>query len=120
MKKKVIKIADTVFWYLLYFFPVVAYLFFIFAEPSSGTHLVSLTDFFASLGIDFFVDNIILTALNQMFGPAGILPFFGDIAPLYFVAWYGCMLLVHLMVDFLIFIPKLCHKWLCTFTRSED
>lgn len=118
-KRTVNHIADTIFWYLLYFFPVVAYLFFIMAEPSSGTAVISLTSFFNSLGISFFTDNPILTVLVDLFGSSGVLPLFTDVSALYFFAWFASVMLVHLAVDFILFIPRLAHKWLNAFTTRD-
>ena len=120
MRKRTINyLADTIFWYLLYFFPVIAYLFFILAEPSSGTAIISLSSFFQSLGISFFTDNIILTVLTDLFGSSGVLPLFADNTALYFFAWFACVMLVHLAIDFILFIPRLAHKWLNVFTTRE-
>ena len=118
-KKTVNHLADTIFWYLLYFFPVIAYLFFILSEPSSGTAVISLTSFFNSIGISFFTDNVILTCLSDLFGSTGILPLFADSAALYFFAWFASCMLIHLAVDFILFIPRLGHKWLNYFTTRD-
>ena len=120
MRKRTIShLADTIFWYLLYFFPVVAYLFFILSEPSSGTAIISLSSFFNDLGITFFTDNIILSVLNDLFGATGVLPLFNDSTALYFFAWFACVMLVHLAIDFILFIPRLAHKWLNVFTTRD-
>lgn len=120
MKKKTISyVADTVFWYLLYFFPVIAYLLFLIAEPSSGTAVINLYEFFNSLGINFLgTGNVFLSALNQMFGVTGILPLFNSELPFYFFVWFASTYLIHLVIDFLLFIPRLAHKWMNYFTKE--
>lgn len=119
-KKNVLNLADTIFWYFLYFFPVVAYLLFLIAEPASGTTVISLDTFFSNLGIGFITDNFILSSLSDIFGANGVMPFFANDTALYIFTWFICVYIVHLAVDFLIFIPRLAHKYMNYFTRTED
>ena len=116
MRKRTINhLIDTIFWYLLYFFPVFVYLLYVLRR---GT-LVAVTTVFDSLGIKFFTNNVILSVLTDLFGPNGILPLFAGETALYFFAWFACVMLVHLAIDFIIFIPRLAHKWLNVFTTRE-
>lgn len=118
-KKTILNVADTVFWYLLYFFPVIAYLLFLIAEPSSGTTIVALNNFFSTIGINFATDNIIVDVLSSLFGSSGILPFFADNSAFYFFSWFASCVIIHLAIDFIIFIPRLAHKWMNYFTRTD-
>ena len=69
MRKRTINnLADTIFWYLIYMLPVVGYLLYLIAEPSSGTTLVSFSSFFTNVGIGFVSDNIVVNTLKDIFG----------------------------------------------------
>ena len=77
-KKTVSHVADTVFWYLIYFFPVICYLVFLLAEPSTSTTVINFEMFFSSAGLGFTTDNIIYSGLNSVFGVGGTLPLFSS------------------------------------------
>ena len=118
-KKTVNHLADTIFWYVLYFLPVIAYLLFLIAEPSTGINNVNFLTFIDNCGFGFVQDNIIVNGLRGIFGVNGTLPFFTTDLPFVIFTWYVGVTIAHLFVDFMIFIPKLAHKWLNKFTRSE-
>ena len=120
MRKRTVNfLADTIFWYLIYFLPVVAWLLFLIAEPSSTTTPIDFATFMSSIGFGFVNDNIIITSLSGLFGSGGVLPIFSSNTPLLIFTWFICAIIVHLAVDFLVFIPRLAHKWLNTFTTRE-
>lgn len=120
MRKRTINhLADTIFWYLLYFFPVIAYLLFLFVEPGTATSIVDLPTFFNQVGFGIVTDNVIINALRDIFGANGILPFFNTDMPLLIFTWYITVFITHLAVDFILFIPRLCHKWMKSFTQGE-
>lgn len=72
----------------------------------------SFEAFVNSMGFEFATDNFIVTTLEDMFGAQGVMPLFNDTAPFIIFGWYICVFIVHLMVDFLMFIPKFAHKWM--------
>lgn len=121
MRKRNLKcIADTVFWYLLYLLPVVCYLLYLVAEPGSGNISISdISEFFTKLGLGFVADNIVITSLTALFGVGGILPLFSTSAPFLIFSWFICVFIGHLAVDFILFIPRLAHKWLEHFTQGD-
>lgn len=120
-KKTVNHLADTIFWYLIYFMPIILYLCFLIGGNFVGNQLndLSLATFFNNLGLNFVTDNVILSALNSIFGINGVLPIFNELAPLYIFSWFISAVIIHLFVDFLLFIPRLAHKWLNVFTQGE-
>lgn len=118
-KKTVNHLADTIFWYFLYFLPVIAFLLFLIAEPSTTGNAVNFLTFIESCGFGFVQDNFIVAGLRDIFGTGGIMPFFNTDVPFVIFTWYVGVIIAHLFVDFIIFIPKLAHKWLNKFTRSE-
>lgn len=118
-KKTVNHIADTIFWYALYFLPVIAFLLVCWSEPGSGQQMTSLNEFFSRSGFDIYGGNIIYESLYNVVGEEGLMPLFDNDYALYFVTWFASVYLVHLLVDFILFIPRLAHKWMNSFTRSE-
>lgn len=114
-KRTVNHLADTIFWYLLYFLPVLAYLL----NLLCSTPIVSLESFLSQGAFSIANDNLLLTTFNSIFGASGIFPLFSNTAVIsvfvYFISVYIC----HLLVDFCLFVPRLCHKWLKTFTQGE-
>ncbi len=115
-KKSVSNLFDTIFWYLLYFLPVLLYILsfvsrFITAIPA-------LPAFFDSVGI-VFKDNIIYTTLIGIFGDGGVFPLFGSDGPFLIFTWFVSVFLIHLAVDFLLFIPRLAHKYMDKFCQND-
>lgn len=114
-KRSVSHVADTVFWYLLYLLPVVMYLF--NALRHDTTDFVTFMT--STLGFAFTASNPVLTALSDIFGTGGLLPLFSSDGAIYIATWFCSMLIVHLLVDFVLFIPRLCHKWLSKATQGD-
>ena len=67
-------------------------------------------------GLGFAVDNEISSALYSIFGENnGFMPVFSEGSfgcIVGFFSWFISVYLCHLMVDFILFIPRLAHKWL--------
>lgn len=118
-KKTVNHLADTIFWYALYFLPVLSYLLFCLAEPATSSTVVSFNEYITTAGFSSTGSNVIYRTIYDIFGGNGIFPLFSTIAPIHVLCWFANMMLIHLAVDFILFIPRLCHKWLKTFTQGE-
>lgn len=101
-------------WYCLYLLPVA-----IFVGVSIKTGQFStLEACFNSIGLNVLTDNIVLTTLYDLFGAGGVLPLFSSPDMLIYFAYFVSVYLMHLCVDFILFIPRLCHKWLKEFTSG--
>lgn len=118
-KKTVNHVADTIFWYLIYFLPVIVYLLYMLSSPGTGTNIIEFSQFFESIGFGFVSDNIIISSLTSIFGQGGILPLFTTNTPFIIFSWFISAFLCHLLVDFLLFIPRLCHKYLKVFYQED-
>lgn len=119
-KKTVNHVADTIFWYLIYFLPVIAFLLYMLAEPASGLGTVAtFENFLTTIGFSFVTDNIVYTTLSSLFGVGGVLPLFSTSAPIFIFTWFVSVFICHLAVDFLLFIPRLAHKYMKKFTQGE-
>ncbi|MBE5757327.1 MAG: hypothetical protein E7345_00135 [Clostridiales bacterium] len=116
MRKRTIKrLADTIFWYALYFLPVLILILMSLHNP-----ITSLSSVISTLGLDILNDSVIYTTLNSVVGAGGILPLFSSPDILIFFTYYICVYILHLLVDIVIFIPKIAHKWLNTFTQGDE
>lgn len=114
-KRSISHIADTVFWYILYLLPVFMYLINALRHDT-----IDFKSFITStLGFAFEASNPIFMALYDLFSSSGVLPLFSSDGAIYLATWFCSMLLVHLLVDFVLFIPRLCHKWLSKATQGD-
>lgn len=124
MRKRTVKcIADTCFWYVLYFLPVIAYGLFLFIHPSNAEggaiSPINFEQFLTDVGFTIATDNVIYTVIQDLFYTGGVLPFFNTTAPVIILSWYVGMVLLHLCIDFVLFIPKLAQRWLCSLYGGE-
>lgn len=127
MRKRTIKnMASTIFWYILYFLPVLVSIIYVF--KTSGFFFSAEGDNFISIPylIDILGDNslhinegIIYESLMALFSIAdGVLPLMvGDIWASY-LSWFVGMYLCHIAVDIILFVPKLAHKWMKGLTQQ--
>lgn len=131
MRKRTIKCAaDTIFWSIVYMLPIIGYLIFIFSicgNPNaileSGEvplSFINLGSFMSRAGVHTFGGNVIYTAINNLFGNFGVIGSFLSDGIISFVSYFVSVYIAHLVVDFLLFIPKLAMKWMNHFTNTED
>lgn len=118
MRKKTInRVADTIFWYLLYFLPILGFLILLAIRPDV---IPTFSDVFNMLGLNVVTSGTIYTSLDSVFGTSGILPLFIETGLLQFFTYFISVFIAHLFVDFMLFIPRLTHKWMNKFYQSED
>lgn len=122
MRKRTIKtMADTIFWYVLYFMPVIGYLLFMFIHPSgSGTvNPISFMDYLSASGFTVVQDNILYTSLMDIFGSNGLLPFFNSPVIVSCMTWYVAVSLIHIFIDFILLLPRILHIFFDKCTRGD-
>lgn len=107
-KKTISNLADTIFWYILYILPVILYAL---SWINRMQEPLAMQAFFDFVGIDVS-NTIVFSTLTELFGSSGIMPLFASNVPFVFLTWFVDMVIVHLIVDFLLFIPRLAHKWM--------
>lgn len=116
MRKRTIKrLADTIFWYGLYFLPII-----ILIVMSIHNPITSVSSVISTLGLNIITDNVIYSTLSQIVGTGGILPLFSSPDILIFFTYYISVFVLHLLVDIVLFIPKIAHKWLNCFTQGDN
>lgn len=121
-KKTLSRIVDSVFWLIIALLPVIFFVVQPLAYELTTTAevLPSFSDVMATFGMDN--SNIIYTSLMDIFGTDGILPFFGtsSSAVVLYLSYFVIVQLLHVFIDFVLFIPRLSHKWLGKITNTED
>lgn len=120
-KRNISYLADTLIWTLIYLLPILLFAFSFFAYK-----LTTAVDFdfavFIQNNFHILDTNVIYVSLVDLFGSAGQLPLFDTSSVnsilLYFTYFIICNI-AHLAVDFLLFIPRLAHKFLGDITEGD-
>lgn len=115
-KKTVNHLADTIFWYLLYFLPVIC---FILVYYRTGNN-VGMSQFLNDNGFGLAVNNIVFDTISSIFGADCIMPLFANDGILIILSWFVCVYIAHILVDFCLFIPRWLHNFLKKVYRNED
>lgn len=110
MRKKTIAFGlDKLMWYIIYLFPVLLVLLSTINTP--------LADIIAYVRDNRFVTDLANTeiygSLAQIFGSGGLVPLLDGVVEqcvLSYCTYVVIMVIIHLAVDFLAFIPKFAHK----------
>ena len=91
----------------------------IISDGNNAGNLPSLDFVMQKIGITITDDNVIFTTLAGIFTLGGVLPLLANGSVLYYFTYFVFVMLIHLAVDFLVFIPRLCHKWMGDLTNDE-
>ena len=103
MRKKTIKcLCDDIFWHLIYLLPLIL-IALVFVQSGS---FVNLSTAFATLGLDVISTNPIYSTLTSIFGSTGVVPLFNSTPILEYLSYFVSVYLLHMAVDFLLFIPR--------------
>ncbi len=120
-KRTISNLADQIFWLLVALLPLVLYglQFLAYDLTVVSSDLPTFLDYMQNFGLS--TTSVCYTALQELFGSNGVLPLFvsGDNAVVLFLSYFVAVQIVHLAVDFLLFIPRLSHKWLEKITCTE-
>lgn len=115
MRKKTLNhLYDLLYYAFFMIIPIVAFLI-------ANIHHsdVTLLSFFNEFGINS--SNVIFIAFQDFFGSTGFLPLIADNSTLFYMFTYmSVIVLMHLVFDLLVFIPKLAHHYLNIFTRGVE
>lgn len=117
-KRTIICFFDTIFWYLVYMLPLIVWLVLLCRNAFDPN--ITMQYVFDTMGLGIVNDNVILTSLIGIFGVGGVFPLFANNAILVYGTWFIATMILHLAVDFLLFIPRLCHKWMGELTNVKD
>ena len=88
-------------------------------EPIEPTlEIVPFYDYLVS-AYTFLDNNFIYTTITDTFGVNGVFNLGLDNGLYLYMSWFIGVYLLHLFVDFILFIPRLSHKWLKSFTERD-
>lgn len=109
---------DKIFWWIVMLFPLFAYLGFSLLYPKETP--ISFCAFFTTLGIDSWDKNPVYDVLNSLFGSNGVFPIFNT-TPCFvtYFTWCVTVEIIHIIFDVLVFIPRLCHKWISKAVQDD-
>lgn len=108
MRERTIKnLSDNIMWYLIYLLPILGFLILLATKD-----IVTFAEVFNSLGLQIVTDNVIVDTLTQIFGVGGVFSIFASQGMIYYFTYFIATMIMHLAVDFLLFIPRLAHKWI--------
>lgn len=110
MRKKSQKhLFDNIMWYLIYLLPLIAILI-------ALRETTTLDEALTFIGANFAVieSTDIYDSLNSLFGVGGALEVFtGNLKyVMYYFTYFIYCMIAHLVVDVLVFIPRLAHHWM--------
>lgn len=126
-KRNCDNLFDNIFWYTLYLLPVIVFIgnyFSIYHDtgstPDTMTVILSLFGGFdgelsSNLIMDSFVDVFYYFYDPSARSVGSYIEFFTLLCMAHFILVY----IFHLFVDFLLFIPRLAHKWMNSFTQGD-
>lgn len=104
-KNNVLLIVDKIFWSLVYFLPLLAFVIMLWHDPTN----TSIAGVFSSIGLNIVNDNTILTALINIFGSDGIFPLFTSNDFLVYLTYIACVVILHFVLDVLLFLVRWAH-----------
>lgn len=95
--------------------PVIVY---ILSWLSRNFTPIDMNSFFTQFGFDLS-NTFVYECISGAFGHSGVFPLFGNDNVLFVFVWFIDTYIAHLFVDFILFIPRLCHKWMKAFTQGD-
>lgn len=113
MRKKNLEFTlDNVMWFIIYTLPIILIIFSTRLESLSAIEQFIIDSDFAN---NAFASSYLYGILDSVVGDFGIFPLlsgaWGQFLMSY-LCYFISMIIVHLFVDFVVFIPRLSHKWL--------
>lgn len=120
-KRSISYLIDAGFWLIVSLLPVLFYMIqpLAYELTSASDTLPTFAQTMATFGINN--TNYLYVAIMDIFGDQGLMPFFSsDSVVVLFLSYFILIQLLHVFVDFVLFIPRLAHKWLEKLTHTEN
>lgn len=106
--RKTKNLFDNLLWYSLYLLPIALTLLSWFKGQ-----FLPLSDIMANSGLSIVTNNIVYENLITLFGSASsVFPVFASNGMLEYLTYFVMLMIIHIFVDVLLFIPRFCHKLL--------
>ena len=103
-KKNCSNFFDILFWFLVYSLPIICI---IFSAYNGGA--INLSTILSNIGIDC-TGNVVYQTFIDLFGVGGVFPMFASNVMFEFASYFVLANILHLIVDVLVFIPRLLHN----------
>ena len=97
---------DNLMWYTIYLLPLIFMIIFLCVNGE----IRGLSSIMILSGLSFVTDNIVFTSLSSLFGASGVFPIFTDTSMLVYLSYFVCVTIVHLIIDVLLYVVRLCHN----------
>lgn len=119
-KNKFNYVFDKIFWYLVAFIPILFLIIFAFNHPNITSLSDLLTSFVSSFPTGDLISGV-FTDIYKIFTGLDTFVLGGNFASvlIYLCSYIVYAELFHLLVDFLLFIPNLAHKFMHCLTRDD-
>lgn len=116
MNKNTFHYITELGWLLLALMPIIVYFCMASAQPSAD--MITFVDMMSTKLQFTSANNVIYSTIWGVFGTGGTLPILTEGLAAY-LTYYIIIELAHLVVDVLIFIPRLAQGWISSFTRRK-
>lgn len=115
-KRSINNLFENILWYSVYLLPII--MFFVITIVMKKPCVFS--EIFDFIGLNIASDSVVYTALVSIFGVDGIFPMFVSSDIFIYSTYLIYVFIVRLLIEFLLFIPKLSQKWLLKFAGGDD
>lgn len=107
---------DKIFWWILSLLPFFIYIPYCFCRGE----LLSLDTFFTTIfDITYNSSNAFTNVLNSLFGSTGVFPLLNSNWVIRYFAYAATVEVIHVCFDVIVFIPRLCHKWISKAVQDD-
>ena len=117
MTKKTFHYITELGWLLMAIMPLFLYMITAFGS-GGGSELITFKELMEQkLGFFFNESNTLYNMIMEIFGNSGAMPLFTENVGA-FLAYYITVEIAHLLVDIIIFIPRMAQSWMTTYTKK--
>ncbi len=103
---------DLIIWALISLLPLICYLASMSAYDLSTVSTLPTFAEYLYANFNPIKDSVLYSSLVGLFGSTGLLPLTDSEAVFGYFTWFVIVEIMHLAVDFLVFIPRLSHKFM--------
>ena len=107
-KKKISHIFDKLFWGFIMLLPLLVYVIYILKTGN----IYSLENVFTDFGFGIDTTSVIYQTFISIFGSSGSIPAFLGNGFILYITYIVLVELIHLIVDILLYIPRIAMKFL--------